>query len=114
MLRNLGTGLAYSLIAYQSCLKGINKLEVNFSRLEEDLANAWEVLAEPVQTVMRRYGVESPYEKLKALSRGKPVDKDTLHTFIRQLDIPQKERETLLQLTPETYTGLAKELAKKV
>ncbi len=114
VLRNMGMGLAYSLIAYKATLKGIKKLEVNKARLQQDLDSAWETLAEPVQTVMRRYGVESPYEKLKALSRGKPVDNATLHEFIKQLKIPEKAKADLLKLTPSSYVGLAQSLAEKI
>lgn len=114
VLRNLGVGLAYTLIAFQATLKGITKLKVNTMRLEEDLNNAWEVLAEPVQTVMRRYGVAAPYEKLKALFRGKQIDKEELHQFICQLEIPEEERNKLLQLTPASYTGLATSFAEKI
>ena len=114
VLRNLGTGLAYSIIGFQSALKGINKLEVNKQRIETDLNNAWEVLTEPVQTLMRRYGMKAPYEKLKALSRGKPIDRETLHAFIQQLDITEQDKNTLLKLTPASYTGLAATLANKV
>ncbi|MCY4177069.1 MAG: adenylosuccinate lyase [Endozoicomonadaceae bacterium] len=114
VLRNLGVGLAHTLIAIQSTLKGIHKLKVNETRLTEDLDNAWEVLAEPVQTVMRRYNIDAPYEKLKAFSRGKQIDRESLHKFISQLDIPEAERDKLLRLTPASYTGMAALSAKKV
>ncbi len=107
VLRNLGVGLAHGAIAYQSCLKGISKLEANPARLGEDLDNAWEVLAEPIQTVMRRYGIEKPYEKLKALTRGKGIDQDSLKTFIQNLEIPEAEKERLQGLTPASYIGNA-------
>lgn len=107
VLRNLGVGLAHGSIAYQSCLKGISKLEANPTRLEEDLDACWEVLAEPVQTVMRRYGIEKPYEKLKELTRGKGIDQDSLKSFIQNLDIPDTEKERLLTLTPASYIGNA-------
>lgn len=107
VLRNLGTGLAHSLIAYQSLLKGIGKLEINAEAIDADIDNCWEVLAEPVQTVMRRYRIEQPYEKLKELTRGKGIDQQTLQTFIQSLDIPEGARNELLQLTPRSYLGNA-------
>jgi adenylosuccinate lyase len=112
VLRNLGVGLAHSSIAYQSCLKGISKLEINSERLAEDLDNCWEVLAEPIQTVMRRYGIEKPYEKLKELTRGKGIDKQSLQTFIQGLDIPEAEKQRLMELSPATYIGNAIEQAR--
>ena len=114
VLRNLGVGIAHSLIAYQSCLKGISKLELSPQKLQVDLDNAWEVLAEPIQTVMRRYGIENPYEKLKELTRGHTVDQKTLHRFIKSLDIPDEAKQRLLALTPALYTGAAEPLARKV
>ncbi len=106
-LRNLGVGLAHSLLAYQACLKGLNKLDVDATALARDLENAWELLAEPIQTVMRRYGIENPYEQLKSLTRGRAIDRDTLHDFIRGLAIPEPERERLLAMRPSDYTGNA-------
>jgi adenylosuccinate lyase len=114
VLRNLGVGLAHSMIAYDAALKGIGKLEVNAARLAEDLDNAWEVLAEPIQTVMRRYGIEKPYEKLKALTRGKGIDKATLQAFIETLDIPDTARAELRAMTPGSYTGNAAAQARKI
>ena len=114
VLRNLGVGVAHSLIAYQSSLKGIGKLDINPARLNEDLDACWEVLAEPVQTVMRRYGIEKPYEKLKAITRGKGIDKASLHDFINTLDIPSPEKQRLLTLTPAGYIGAAAQLAQEV
>lgn len=114
VLRNLGVGLAHSLIAYEASLKGIGKLEVNAARLAEDLDNSWEVLAEPIQTVMRRYGIEKPYEKLKALTRGKGIDKDALQTFIETLEIPESAKAELRAMTPGSYTGNAAAQAKKI
>jgi len=114
VLRNLGVGCAHSIIAYQSCLKGISKLETNPQRLAEDLDNAWEVLAEPIQTVMRRYGIENPYEKLKEMTRGNRVDEATLRQFVTSLDIPEQARQQLLTLTPANYIGDARELAEKI
>jgi len=105
--RTIGTAFAYSLIAYQSCLKGLDKLEVNTERLLEDLDANWEVLAEPIQTVMRRYGISKPYEKLKTLTRGKRVDQATLRAFVESLEIPIEVKQRLLALTPESYTGTA-------
>ena len=108
VLRNLGVAFGYALLAYDSCLKGIGKLEVDADRLQRDLDENWEVLAEAVQTVMRRYGVDRPYEKLKELTRGKHgFDRAALHAFIRGLDIPEQARARLLALTPATYTGNA-------
>ncbi|HEX4870373.1 MAG TPA: adenylosuccinate lyase [Moraxellaceae bacterium] len=114
VLRNLGVGLAHSLIAYDAALKGIGKLEVNEQRLAEDLDNAWEVLAEPIQTVMRRYGIEKPYEKLKALTRGKGIDRETLQAFIDGLDIPAPAKAELKAMTPASYTGNAAAQATRI
>lgn len=110
VLRNLGVGLGYSLIAYASTLKGISKLEVNEDHLRAELDQNWEVLAEPIQTVMRRYGIEKPYEKLKELTRGKRVDQQTMQQFIDSLDIPEDEKTRLKELTPATYIGAAIQL----
>ncbi|MDB2377821.1 adenylosuccinate lyase [Luminiphilus sp.] len=112
VLRNMGVGFGYSLLAYTATLKGISKLEVNPSRLAEDLDNSWEVLAEPIQTVMRRYGIPEPYEKLKALTRGQAITRDTLHTFITTLELPKETKTQLLALTPANYVGLAKKLTE--
>lgn len=115
VLRNMGVALGHTLLAYDSCLKGLNKLQIDTARLAADLDTAWEVLAEPIQTVMRRYGVPNPYEQLKALTRGKTgIDRMALQQFITQLDIPAAEKERLLQLTPANYTGLAAHLAKNI
>jgi adenylosuccinate lyase len=113
VLRNLGVAFGYSLVAYEACLRGLRKLEVNEARLKADLDDAWEVLAEPVQTVMRRYGVENPYEQLKALTRGQGITRDALHAFIRDLAIPAEARDRLLALTPASYLGKAGELARR-
>jgi adenylosuccinate lyase len=113
VLRNLGVAFGYSLVAYDACLRGLRKLEVNEARLKADLDEAWEVLAEPVQTVMRRYGVENPYEQLKALTRGQGITRDALHAFIRGLPIPVEARDRLLALTPASYLGKAGELARR-
>ncbi|MDC9719760.1 MAG: adenylosuccinate lyase [Gammaproteobacteria bacterium] len=107
VLRNLGVGLAHSLIAYQSTLKGISKLELNAQRLNADLDHAWEVLAEPIQTVMRRYAIEEPYEKLKALTRGKTIDATIMAEFIDSLELPQSVKNELKTLTPANYIGNA-------
>lgn len=112
VLRNMGVGFAYSLIAYQSTIKGLNKLELADDRIAADLDAAWEVLAEPVQTVMRRYGVPEPYEKLKALTRGQAITEASLKQFIEALDIPDHAKQTLLELSPATYTGNAREQAE--
>ncbi len=114
VLRNMGVGIGYSLIAYQATLKGISKLQVNEARLAEDLNNAWEVLAEPVQTVMRRYGIEQPYEKLKAFTRGKAITKDAMVEFIASLDLPQSAKDELNAMTPASYVGTAEAQARKV
>jgi adenylosuccinate lyase len=115
VLRNMGVALGYTLLAYESCLKGLNKLEANPQRLADDLNNSWEVLAEPIQTVMRRYNIENAYDKLKDLTRGKGgINKDSLRAFIQTLDIPAAEKQRLSELSPETYTGKAGELAKKI
>ncbi len=107
VLRNMGVGFGYGLIAYQACLKGIGKLELDEIRLAADLDNSWEVLAEPIQTVMRRYGIEKPYEKLKSLTRGQAMSKELIRDFVGKLDIPQAARDELLALTPASYIGNA-------
>lgn len=114
VLRNVGVGAAHSLIAYEASLKGLNKLEINLAVITEDLAKRWEVLAEPVQTVMRRYGIEKPYEQLKELTRGKPIDEESLRAFIGNLDIPADAKQALLDMTPLTYTGSAEAQARNV
>ncbi len=114
VLRNLGVGLAHSLIAYQATLKGLNKLELNAAALAEDLDNAWEVLAEPIQTVMRRYAIEQPYEKLKAFTRGKAMNKTMMAEFIESLALPAEAKAELLAMTPASYTGNAAAQAKKI
>ncbi|WP_348826821.1 adenylosuccinate lyase [Halomonas sp. RT37] len=112
VLRNLGVGLAYGLIAYQASLKGIGKLEANPQRLAEDLDASWEVLAEPIQTVMRRFGIEKPYEKLKELTRGKRIDQAGFAAFIDGLELPDEVKAELKQLTPGNYIGNAVEQAR--
>ncbi|MBI4996201.1 MAG: adenylosuccinate lyase, partial [Rhodocyclales bacterium] len=114
VLRNMGVAFGYAVLAYDSTLRGLNKLEANPQRLAEDLDACWEVLAEPVQTVMRRYGVENPYEQLKELTRGKGIEKEALHAFIKTLAIPEAEKQRLLQLTPGNYIGIAVQLAKAI
>ena len=115
VLRNMGVALGYTLLAYESCLKGLNKLEANPQRIAEDLNNSWEVMAEPIQTVMRRYGIENAYDKLKELTRGQSgISRASLQAFINTLTIPEAEKRRLLQLGPDTYTGKAAELAKRV
>ena len=115
VLRNMGVALGYTLLGYESLLKGLNKLEANPQRVADDLNNSWEVLAEPIQTVMRRYNIENAYDKLKDLTRGKGgINKESLAAFIATLDIPEAEKQRLLQLSPSTYTGKAAELAKRI
>ncbi|NQZ33263.1 MAG: adenylosuccinate lyase [Oceanospirillaceae bacterium] len=114
VLRNMGVGMAYSLIAYQSTLKGMSKLELNPSVIDADLENSWEILAEPIQTVMRRYGIEKPYEKLKELTRGQDMNKETIRNFIDTLDMPEDAKESLKALTPHNYIGNAIAQAKRI
>ncbi|WOJ94069.1 adenylosuccinate lyase [Congregibacter variabilis] len=114
VLRNMGVGFAYTLIAVESLIKGIGKLESNPSRMDDDLDASWEVLAEPIQTVMRRYGVDEPYEKLKALTRGQRVTAQRIRDFIDTLDIPEEAREALRELTPANYVGNAAQQAKSI
>jgi adenylosuccinate lyase len=112
VLRNMGVALGYAVLAYQSLLTGLNKLELNQAQLAADLDGAWEVLAEPIQTVMRRHGVPGAYEKLKEVTRGQAVTREALHGLIRALDIPQADKDRLLALTPATYVGQAEALAR--
>lgn len=114
VLRNMGVGLGYSLIAYQATLKGLNKLEINPPALAADLDNAWEVLAEPIQTVMRRYGIAEPYEKLKAFTRGKAMTQDMMTDFINDLELPDSAKQELLTMTPASYIGNAIAQAKAI
>ena len=114
VLRNMGTGLAYSLLSYKSTLKGLGKLEINPSALEEDLNRSWEILAEPIQTIMRRHGVEEPYEKLKELTRGQSLKQESIEQMLETLDIPESARTLIRELTPMNYTGLASELVEKL
>ena len=112
VLRNLGVGFSHSLISYQSLMRGLNKLEVNSAVIDADLDASWEVLAEPIQTVMRRYGIENPYEKLKELTRGKSINQQVIREFIQTLDIPEQARQSLMAMTPHNYTGNASEQVK--
>jgi adenylosuccinate lyase len=114
VLRNMGVALGYAVLAYSSLSVGLAKLELNREALSEDLDNAWEVLAEPIQTVMRRYGLQGAYEQLKEVTRGKSVTPEALHGLIRSLAIPEAEKQRLLAMTPGTYTGKAAELAKRI
>ncbi|EDM47852.1 adenylosuccinate lyase [Marinobacter algicola] len=114
VLRNLGVGFAHSLIAYEATLKGLGKLEINPTRLDEDLDHAWEVLAEPIQTVMRRYNIEKPYEKLKALTRGKAMTPDVIKAFVESLEIPDTAKAELMELTPGSYIGNATQQARDI
>jgi adenylosuccinate lyase len=115
VLRNMGVGFGYSLLAYESCLRGLSKLEANPAALAADLDACWDVLAEPIQTVMRRYGVANPYEQLKELTRGKGgITRESLHAFIDGLTIPDAEKTRLKSMTPASYTGMAAELARQI
>ena len=114
VLRTLGVGFGHSMIAYQSLMRGLNKLEVNAVKLNADLDSAWEVLAEPIQTVMRRYGIANPYEKLKEITRGKSITREDLHKFIKTLDLPSEVIARLLELTPHNYTGNAEHQAREI
>lgn len=114
VLRNIGVAFGYTLLAYDSCLRGLNKLETNPERLAADLDATWEVLAEPVQTVMRRYAIENAYEQLKELTRGKGITKAALQEFVEGLAIPREAKDLLLAMTPANYTGIAAKLAKAI
>lgn len=114
VLRNIGVGVAHTSIAIQATLKGISKLEINADAIEADLDANWEVLAEPVQTVMRRYGIEKPYEKLKELTRGNRIDAAGMQAFIETLEMPEEAKQELIKLTPRSYTGYAEKLASEI
>jgi adenylosuccinate lyase len=114
VLRNMGVALGYAVLAYHSLGVGLGKLELNRDALAADLDAAWEVLAEPIQTVMRRFGLPQPYEQLKAYTRDKPMTAELMHTFIAGLEIPQAEKTRLLAMTPASYVGKAAELARRV
>ena len=113
-IRNIGSGLAYSLIAYRSTIKGLGKLELNSEAIDRDIDDCWEILAEPIQTVMRRYGIHEPYEKLKELTRGKKLDESTIRDFIATLDIPDSAKSELIKLKPREYLGSAVKLAEEI
>jgi adenylosuccinate lyase len=114
VLRNMGVAFGYTLLGYDSCLRGLNKLEINPVKLAEDLDNSWEVLAEPIQTVMRRYGYENPYDTLKEYTRGKAISKESLQSLIANLKIPAEAKQYLMDLTPATYIGKATALVKNI
>lgn len=114
VLRNMGVGFAYSTMAYAATLKGISKLEINRARLAQDLDSSWEVLAEPIQTIMRRYNIEEPYEKLKALTRGQAITRDVIEKFVETLDVPESAKQSMRDLTPENYIGNAIAQAKNI
>jgi len=114
VLRNMGVAFGYTLLGYDSCLRGLNKLEINPVKLAEDLDNSWEVLAEPIQTVMRRYGYENPYDTLKEYTRGKAISKESLQSLIANLKIPAEAKQYLMDLTPATYIGKSTELVKNI
>jgi len=112
VLRNMGVGFGYSMIAYRSTLKGLSKLKLNEHKLAADLDSAWEVLAEPIQTVMRKAGIEKPYEKLKELTRGHAIDRDTIRAFVESLELSADDKQRLLDMSPASYTGMAEKIAK--
>jgi adenylosuccinate lyase len=114
VLRNLGSGMAYSLIAYQSCQKGIGKLQLDENRLAEDLSNSWEVLAEPIQTIMRKHGIAEPYEKLKEMTRGEQLTQEGIASLIDQLELPESVKTQIRALRPETYIGEATRLVEQL
>ena len=114
VLRNLGVGIGHAVVAYEGCLKGLGRLEVDGEALARDLDGAWELLAEPIQTVMRRYGIEDAYERLKDLTRGRPLDREGLHAFLATLPIPEAEKDRLRAMTPRAYTGNAEAQARAI
>ncbi|MFY8042549.1 MAG: lyase family protein, partial [Rhodoferax sp.] len=114
VLRNMGVALGYAVLAYSSLMTGLNKLEINETAIADDLDASWEVLAEPIQTVMRRFGLPQPYEQLKKFTRGEAMTRELMQGFIAVLEIPQAEKDRLLAMTPGSYTGKASELAKRV
>ncbi|MGS0757665.1 adenylosuccinate lyase, partial [Roseateles sp. GG27B] len=114
VLRNMGVALGYAVLGYESLLKGLDKLEINDAGLAEDLDQAWEVLAEPIQTVMRRFALPNPYERLKELTRGKTITAEAIRVFIEGLELPQEEKTRLLAMTPGSYIGKAAELARRI
>jgi len=114
VLRNMGVSIGYSVLAYDSLTRGLDKLELNEARLAEDLDAAWEVLAEPIQTVMRRHGLPDPYDQLKKFTRGQPMTRELIQGFVAALDLPQEDKARLLAMTPGSYTGLGAQLAAKI
>ena len=114
VLRNMGVGFGYSMTAYQATIKGLGKVKLNAARLSADLDEAWEVLAEPIQTVMRKLGKANPYEQLKDLTRGRKINAEIMKTFVEGLDIPAEDKQRLLALTPATYTGIAAKLVDAI
>jgi adenylosuccinate lyase len=114
VLRNMGVALGYALLSYDSLARGLGKLEVNPQALADDLDSAWEVLAEPIQTVMRRYALPNPYERLKELTRGKTITREAIREFVLTLEIPEADKQRLLDMTPGNYIGKAVDLAKRV
>ncbi len=112
VLRNMGVGFGYSMIAYRSTLKGLSKLKLNEHKLAADLDNAWEIMAEPIQTVMRKAGIEKPYEKLKELTRGQTIDQDTIRAFVEGLELADEDKQRLLEMSPASYTGMAAEIVE--
>jgi adenylosuccinate lyase len=114
VLRNMGVSIGYSVLAYDSLTRGLDKLELNEARLAEDLNAAWEVLAEPIQTVMRRHGLPDPYDQLKKFTRGQPMTRELIQGFVAALDLPQEDKARLLAMTPGSYTGLGAQLAAKI
>lgn len=114
VLRNIGSGLAYSLIAYKAALKGMSKLQLNVEAIDKDIDGCWEILAEPIQTVMRKYRIEKPYEKLKELTRGKQIDQESVQKFVQNLAIPEQAKNELLQLTPRKYLGNSEQQALSI
>ena len=114
VLRNMGVALGYAVLGYESLLRGLEKLELNGEALAADLDAAWEVLAEPIQTVMRRYGLPHPYERLKELTRGKTITREAIAAFIDTLELPEPERARLKAMTPGSYTGRAASLAQRI
>jgi adenylosuccinate lyase len=114
VLRNMGVAFGHTVLAHDSLLRGLDKLQVDQARLAADLDGAWEVLAEPIQTVMRRYGLPEPYEQLKAFTRGQPMTRALMQGFVQGLALPEAEKQRLLALTPATYTGAAEALARRV
>jgi adenylosuccinate lyase len=110
VLRNMGVGFGYSMIAYKSTLKGLSKLKLNEQNLADDLDNAWEVMAEPIQTVMRKAGIEKPYEKLKELTRGQQIDAATIRRFVEGLELDPADKQRLLEMSPASYVGMAQKI----